>query len=103
MIEWSWIVPILSSDVTLIANSSCVDDYPEENKSQDSKNFDDREDELRLTIAFDAEEIDGDDDDKEYRYPGGAIDVSAAWPEVECERRGDDLKPVGSQAIGGHS
>ena len=69
-----------------------VDNDSEYNEADDGDDFYDRKYELSLAVASDAEEVNKNDGHQEYSHPSSPVNVPAARPEFECQRRGDNLK-----------
>jgi hypothetical protein len=82
----------MCSNISLAPNPTCVDNNAENDEANYSEDFDDREDELGLAIASDAEEVNEDDSHQENGDPSGSVGVSSARPKFESERCGNDFK-----------
>ena len=66
-------------------------------EANNSDDLDNREDEFRLSIALDAKEIYGYNQDQEYGDPCGVVDARA--PEVHCNGSSNDFQRHGDQPV----
>lgn len=62
-------MPVLDAQVTLVSNTSAVDDDSEDNEADASADLDHGQDKFHLTITADTEELDGNEHDKEDSNP----------------------------------
>jgi len=66
-------------------------------KTDDGCNLDDGEDEFRLSVAPNAEEVDADDEDEENRHPCTRIDVFGTLPKRDGNRRRHNFQRQGDE------
>jgi hypothetical protein len=77
-------LPVVGGD------TAAVDDYTEQDKSDDSNDFDQAQYEFDLTVAPNTNNIDEDDNDEEYGNPDAHIvfrrniPVGVGCPELDC-------------------
>jgi hypothetical protein len=63
--ESTGIVPVLDTEVALVADTTAVDDDTEDDETDTSNDLDDGKNELDFTISTDTEDLDDDESDKE--------------------------------------
>ena len=70
------VAPGAAANVFAIGAATAVDDDAENDVADDGGDFDDGEDEFSLTEAFDAKQVDGDDEEEEDGDKGVAVDFA---------------------------
>lgn len=91
MVECARILPECASNVSTIGATTTVQDDAQNDEADDSKDLDNGEDELGLSITFDTKQVDRNDENKEDGHPGVVVDCSFC-PVINGQSSGDDFQ-----------
>ena len=118
VVECAWMVPVFAADIATRGRTATTSQNDSEDaggrvckrrpesgnrrnshESNDSYDFDDREDEFCLSVAFHSEEVYGYYQEEEYGDPGCVVDTRV--PEVDRDGSSDDLQGHSDKPIHG--
>ena len=85
VVESSRIPPVEPSDISGILSPRAINDYPQNDESDNSRDFDRGEEILHFSKRSNAKHVGGDDENEEKRYECHARDVRV--PELKRQRR----------------
>ena len=96
VLERTGVVPVLGTEVALVADTTAVDDDAEDDETRAGNDLDGAENELNLSVAADTKDLDDGEDDEEDGDPDTLVDILA--PELNgnrggCQLEGENSKP----------
>ncbi|KFZ20242.1 hypothetical protein V501_00254, partial [Pseudogymnoascus sp. VKM F-4519 (FW-2642)] len=89
VVEGTRLDPKISADVAAVGVAGAVYDDAEDDEADHRDDFDEGENELGFAIAFDAEEVYGDNENEEDGDEDGAVERFI--PEIDSYAGGDDF------------
>lgn len=106
VLECSWLSPERESKVTTVVgwDTAAVDDYTEDDETNNSANLDKTKNELDFSVTLDTKKVDGDDQNQKYGDPdsvantwgSGVVRIS---PELQCDTSGNKFERKDNQPV----